>query len=57
VVQLINSYGLDEFPKWSPDGLRITFRSGNQVHIMNADGSNNQTITNLRGFCVTYDWK
>jgi len=57
VVQLINSYGLDEFPKWSPDGLRMAFRSGNQVHIMNADGSNNQTITSLRGVCVTYDWK
>jgi len=57
VVKLINSSGLDEFPKWSPDGLRIAFRSGNQVHIMNADGSNNQTITSLRGFCVTYDWK
>jgi len=56
-VKLINSSGLDEFPKWSPDGLRIAFRSANQIHIMNADGSNNQTITSLRGFSVPYDWK
>lgn len=57
VVNLINSPGLDEFPKWSPDGFRIAFRSANQIHTIIAEGRDNQTITNLRGFSVPYDWK
>lgn len=57
VKTLVRNSGLDEFPKWSPDGSKLVFRSENQIHIMNADGTNNKTMTDLRGFSVPYDWK
>jgi len=55
-VEVTRFSGSDVFRKWSPDGFRIAFRSGNQVHIMNADGMDNRALTSLRGVCVTYYW-
>ena len=31
--------GHQGWPAWSPDGTRISFRNGNRINIMNADGS------------------
>ncbi len=34
-----------EAPQWSPDGTRIAFVSGNRIHIMGADGSQQRALT------------
>ena len=44
-----DSEGYDTSPDWSPDGSRIAFTSsregGNEVYVMNADGSNVRRLT------------
>jgi Tol biopolymer transport system component len=44
ISRLTNNAGIDDQPKWSPDGTQIAFisdRNGNpELYIMNADGSN-----------------
>jgi TolB protein len=32
-------------PSWSPDGTQIAFRDENQIHVVNADGSERRTLT------------
>ena len=32
-------------PRWSPDGTRIAFEEGGDIHVMNADGSNPVNLT------------
>jgi len=50
--QLTHLAGFSEAAVWSPDGTRIAFEHGaaNQlaaVHVMNADGTNDRTLTQL----------
>ena len=33
-------------PSWAPDGRRIAFHSGGQIHVVNADGTGDRTLTN-----------
>ncbi|MDD3865810.1 MAG: hypothetical protein WC479_06055 [Candidatus Izemoplasmatales bacterium] len=60
-IRLTTHYGLDEFPIWSPDGTKIIFRSrisgSDQITMMNTDGSNCVSLTNLPGMSIPYDWK
>ena len=51
-TQLTRTTGFSEAAVWSPDGTRIAFEHGepNQlaaVHVMNADGTNERTLTPL----------
>ena len=44
--QLTNDAATDKTPAWSPDGTKIVLESGNQIFVMNANGSNQQRLTN-----------
>lgn len=52
--------GNDEFPEWSPDGTKIAFASSQldakEIHLMEADGSNLEVITDNPGFDFPHDW-
>ncbi len=36
----------DVDPSWNPFGTRIVYQHGNQIYVMNADGSNKKNLTN-----------
>ncbi len=40
-------------PAWSPDGSRIAYSAGNQVWLMNADGTARRRLTHCHGSCVS----
>ena len=50
IIQLTKNDYNNQWPRWSPDGVKIIFvsdRDGNQeIYIMNRDGSNQRRITN-----------
>jgi len=50
VRRLTDTRGEDNDPAWSPDGQRIAFSSDRgknfEIYLMNADGSNQQRLTN-----------
>jgi Tol biopolymer transport system component len=54
VTRLTTDAAMSMFPAWSPDGSRLAFARGNgspvptTIHIMNADGSNPQSLVNLQ---------
>ncbi len=47
VTRLTTSDSVDTRPSLSPDGSRITWQSGNQIWLMNRNGSNKQALTSL----------
>ena len=52
-VRLTNNPGADDFPAWSPDGLRLAFLSQNSdgsyvIKLMNADGTGQKELTPVR---------
>ena len=56
LVNLTPDPAVDSTPEWSPDGTKITFTrnlggaAGNEVFVMNADGSNPVNLTNNSRF-------
>ena len=44
------------WPMWSPDGKRIAYFSGWNLHVMSADGSNDQKIIGVSPFIGTHAW-
>ncbi len=44
------------WPMWSPDGKRIAYFSGGALHVMSADGSNDQKIIRVQPFTGTHAW-
>lgn len=50
VERLTTDAGIDNWPRWSPDGTMLTFmsnRTGNgEIFVMNADGSGQRNLTN-----------
>ena len=51
-VRLAVGYGA----MWSPDGKRIAYGSGKVLHVMSADGSNDQEIIRVYPFKGPYAW-
>ncbi|MHC4425216.1 MAG: hypothetical protein ACYSYV_03865, partial [Planctomycetota bacterium] len=45
-----------KWPMWSPDGKRIAYFSGGALHVMSADGSNDQKIIRVQQFIGTHAW-
>ena len=45
LVNLTNGSGSNRLPRWSPDGTRIVFTSGDHIFVMNADGSDRRALT------------
>lgn len=43
-------------PSWSPDGSKIAFYGGNQIWVMNADGSGQHGLINVAGHHVHPTW-
>jgi len=37
--------GVDDWPEWSPDGMKIVFARGVNIYVMNADGSGLRKLT------------
>jgi Tol biopolymer transport system component len=52
-VTVLHQPGDDYDPAWSPDGTRITFEKGGEgIFVMNADGSDQQRISNVHTSAV-----
>lgn len=60
ITPIVKSPGLDEFPRWSPDGQKLVFhsdRSGNfEIYCINADGSGLSQLTNSPESDKDPDW-
>ena len=44
-IRLTDDPGFDAEPSWSPDGNRIAFNRGHQIHVMDSDGGNLMQLT------------
>lgn len=62
LTRLTDHLGGADAPRWSPDGMRIsyvspsTFAGQNQLIVMNADGSGKRRVANIRGEVVNGCW-
>lgn len=50
-VRRLTTSGINVAPDWSPNGRQIVFRGGdgNEIHIMNADGTNQRLLRDMAG--------
>jgi Tol biopolymer transport system component len=55
IIRLTTDPGYDDYPAWSPDGIRIAFTRNRNLFIMNADGSNVVQRT-FSGSCQGPTW-
>ena len=71
-IYVMNAYGSEQWkltrdpgddwgPRWSPDGQMIAFErdlaSGEELHVMNADGSGDRSLTrNGVRFVIPFAW-
>lgn len=46
VKRLTNDLEKDQYPRWSPDGMKIAFVCENAICVMNSDGSAKVRVTN-----------
>ncbi|HYF39393.1 MAG TPA: hypothetical protein VD930_06900 [Gemmatimonadales bacterium] len=53
--RLTPSGAFDRNPVWSPDGSRILFASGGDLHVMNRDGSSRSQLVNAQRV-LAYRW-
>jgi len=61
-VRLTNHAGIDDYPAWSPDGLRIAFlcedaSGGFHINVMNADGSDQTEVTPVAEPSNVFTWE
>jgi len=58
--QLSSGLGMDEKPRWSPDGTRLAFlsdRGGSpQIHLMPADGGEARALTSFARGVQAFEW-
>jgi Tol biopolymer transport system component len=52
---LTNTAAIERNPAWSPNGLKMAYTSGNEIYLMDADGSNQGPLPN-RAFGQTPTW-
>jgi Tol biopolymer transport system component len=49
---LTDGEALEGYPSWSPDGSRIAYAAGDELWVMNADGTDQRVVTDCRLPCV-----
>jgi Tol biopolymer transport system component len=53
-LQLTDATASEGYPAWSPDGSRIAYAAGDEIWVMNSDGTDQRAVTDcpLSGGCV-----
>jgi Tol biopolymer transport system component len=53
-LQLTDATASEGYPAWSPDGSRIAYAAGDEIWVMNSDGTDQRVVTDcgLAGGCV-----
>lgn len=54
-IELTHGDGINDFPRWAPDGRHIVFQRNHQIWTMLADGTDQQQLTHI-GSNTMPDW-